>query len=91
MPGITLADYEAVQCDTRESYAGPPLHAPVRIERPPGAGALMEYSPQDNAFVAVALTGDGSAAASVNLLVKALRSGHTPSGIPDRAPAEGSR
>lgn len=39
----------------------------------PGAGALMIWSPQDNAFVAVALTGDGSAAASANLLLKALR------------------
>ncbi|HSX62746.1 MAG TPA: serine hydrolase domain-containing protein [Tahibacter sp.] len=47
----------------------------------PGAGALMIYAPQDRAFVAVALTGDGSAAASVNLLVKALRGAVT-----DRSP-----
>lgn len=39
----------------------------------PGAGALVIWSPQDRAFVAVALTGDGSAAASANLLLKALR------------------
>jgi hypothetical protein len=34
---------------------------------------LMIYSPRDNALVAVALTGDGSAVASVNLLLKALK------------------
>jgi D-alanyl-D-alanine carboxypeptidase len=39
----------------------------------PGAGALVIYSPADKAFVAVALTGDGPAAAAVNGLLKALR------------------
>jgi D-alanyl-D-alanine carboxypeptidase len=39
----------------------------------PGANALMIYSPRDNALVAVALTGDGSAVASANLLLKALK------------------
>lgn len=39
----------------------------------PGASALVVYSPTDNAFVAVALTGDGSAAAAANALLKALR------------------
>ncbi len=38
----------------------------------PGASALVVYSPADRAFVAVALTGDGSAVASVNALLKAL-------------------
>lgn len=38
----------------------------------PGASALVVYSPADHAFVAVALTGDGSAVASVNALLKAL-------------------
>jgi D-alanyl-D-alanine carboxypeptidase len=38
----------------------------------PGASALVVYSPSDHAFAAVALTGDGSAVASVNLLLKAL-------------------
>lgn len=38
----------------------------------PGASALVVYSPADHAFAAVALTGDGSAVASVNLLLKAL-------------------
>jgi len=38
----------------------------------PGASALVAYSPGDHAFVAVALTGDGSAVASANALLKAL-------------------
>jgi len=38
----------------------------------PGASALVVYSPIDNAFAAVALTGEGSAVASVNLLLKSL-------------------
>jgi D-alanyl-D-alanine carboxypeptidase len=38
----------------------------------PGANALVAYSPSDHAFVAVALTGDGSAAAAANALLKAL-------------------
>lgn len=39
----------------------------------PGAKAVVAYSPGDAAVVAVALTGDGSAEATVNLLLKALR------------------
>jgi D-alanyl-D-alanine carboxypeptidase len=39
----------------------------------PGAGAVVAYSPSDNAFVAVALTGDGSAQATANLLLQHLR------------------
>lgn len=39
----------------------------------PGAGALVVYAPADHAFAAVALTGDGSAVASVNALLKSLR------------------
>lgn len=40
-----------------------------------GASALVAYSPADRAFVAVALTGDGSAVASANALLKALGTG----------------
>lgn len=39
----------------------------------PGASALVAYAPDDHAFVAVALTGDGSAVAAANALLKALR------------------
>ena len=39
----------------------------------PGAGAMALYSPADHAFVAVALTGDGSATATANLLLKQVR------------------
>ena len=39
----------------------------------PGAGALVFYSPQDKAFVAVALTGDGPAGAAANGILKAWR------------------
>lgn len=39
----------------------------------PGAGALVVYSPEEKAFVAVALTGDGPAPAAVNALIKAWR------------------
>ncbi len=38
----------------------------------PGAGAVSVYAPAQKAFVSVALTGDGSAVATANLLVKAL-------------------
>lgn len=38
----------------------------------PGTSALIVYSPADHAFAAVALTGDGSAAASVNALLQVL-------------------
>ncbi len=41
----------------------------------PGVSALVVYSPADRAFVAVALTGDGSAAPSVNALLQALQPG----------------
>jgi D-alanyl-D-alanine carboxypeptidase len=39
----------------------------------PGAGAIIAYSPADNAFVAVALTGDGPATAVANLLLQTAR------------------
>lgn len=38
----------------------------------PGAGAVVLYSPADRAFVAVALTGDGSATATANLLLRQI-------------------
>jgi D-alanyl-D-alanine carboxypeptidase len=38
----------------------------------PGASALVAYAAADHAFVAVALTGDGSAVASANVLLKAI-------------------
>jgi D-alanyl-D-alanine carboxypeptidase len=38
----------------------------------PGVKALSIYAPGQNAFVAVALTGDGSAEATANLLLRAL-------------------
>ena len=38
----------------------------------PGAGAVAFYAPDRKAFVSVALTGDGSAVATANLLLKAL-------------------
>jgi D-alanyl-D-alanine carboxypeptidase len=38
----------------------------------PGAGALVVYVPEQRVFVAVALTGSGSAAASVNFLLRAI-------------------
>lgn len=40
----------------------------------PGASAVVAFSPADNAIVAVALTGDGSATASANYLLKTLLS-----------------
>ncbi len=39
----------------------------------PGASAMLAYSPADRAIVAVALTGDGPAAAVANGVLKALR------------------
>jgi D-alanyl-D-alanine carboxypeptidase len=39
----------------------------------PGAGAVVAYSLADGTFVAVALTGDGSAPATANLLLRELR------------------
>jgi D-alanyl-D-alanine carboxypeptidase len=39
----------------------------------PGAGAIVAYSLADGAFVAVALTGDGSAPATASLLLRELR------------------
>ncbi|RSV54034.1 hypothetical protein, partial [Sphingomonas koreensis] len=39
----------------------------------PGASAVVAYSVGDNAIVAAALTGDGSATATANLLLKQLR------------------
>jgi D-alanyl-D-alanine carboxypeptidase len=39
----------------------------------PGAGAVVFYAPADRTFVAVALTGDGSATATANLLLTQSR------------------
>jgi len=39
----------------------------------PGVKAVSIYAPGQNAFAAVALTGDGSAEATANALLKALR------------------
>lgn len=39
----------------------------------PGASAIALYSPDDGAIVTVALTGEGSATASANVLLKALK------------------
>lgn len=41
----------------------------------PGASAVVAYSLDDGAIVAAALTGDGSAAATANLLLKQVRAG----------------
>lgn len=43
----------------------------------PGASAIVAYSQADNAIVAVALTGDGSAAAVANFLLKTLTEART--------------
>jgi D-alanyl-D-alanine carboxypeptidase len=40
----------------------------------PGANAISIWSPRDRVFVSVALTGSGSATATANLLLTALRS-----------------
>lgn len=40
----------------------------------PGAGAVVAYSVKDGVIVAAALTGDGSAAATANLLLRQVRS-----------------
>jgi len=40
----------------------------------PGTKALVIYSVEENAFVAVAMNNDGSVEATANLLLKALRS-----------------
>lgn len=42
----------------------------------PGAGAVVAYSVADGAIVAAALTGDGSAAATANLLLGQVRAPH---------------
>lgn len=42
----------------------------------PGAGAVVAYSVKDGAIVAAALTGDGSAAATANLLLGQVRAPH---------------
>ena len=44
----------------------------------PGANAVIAYSSRHNAYVAVALTGDGSAHASANLLLKQLAAEQSP-------------
>jgi D-alanyl-D-alanine carboxypeptidase len=44
----------------------------------PGASAIVAYSLADRAFVAVALTGDGSSAATANVLLRALRAPSSP-------------
>jgi D-alanyl-D-alanine carboxypeptidase len=52
----------------------------------PGAKALVAWSPADSAFVAVALTGDGSSEASALMLLKQL-AGAPPVTTPGEAPA----
>ena len=56
----------------------------------PGIKAVVAFSPGDQAFVAVALTGDGSAEACANLLLTRLTSGkqpdHPQSGNPSPTP-----
>ena len=42
----------------------------------PGASAIVAYSVEDAAIVAAALTGDGPAAATANLLLRQARSPH---------------
>jgi len=42
----------------------------------PGAGAVVAYSVKDGVIVAAALTGDGSAAATANLMLRQVRSPH---------------
>jgi D-alanyl-D-alanine carboxypeptidase len=42
----------------------------------PGAGAVVAYSVKDGVIVAAALTGDGSATATANLLLRQVRSPH---------------
>ncbi|MBO9544481.1 serine hydrolase domain-containing protein [Caulobacter sp.] len=42
----------------------------------PGASAVVAYSVKDGVIVAAALTGDGSAAATANLLLRQVRSPH---------------
>lgn len=64
--GLGLMAFDVPDGDKRLQWLG---HAGGA----PGAGALVIYSPEDKAFVAVALTGDGPAAAAVNALVKAGR------------------
>jgi D-alanyl-D-alanine carboxypeptidase len=44
----------------------------------PGANAISIWSPQDDAFVSVALTGDASAPATANVLPKALAKAKSP-------------
>lgn len=64
--GLGLMAFDVPDGDQRLQWIG---HAGGT----PGAGALLIYSPEDQAFAAVALTGDGSAAAAVNAVMKALR------------------
>jgi hypothetical protein len=54
------------RCDSARAYAGPSLRAPVLQSDYATAAA--------QAFVAVALTGDGSAEATANLLLATLSS-----------------
>lgn len=63
--GLGLMAFDVPDGDKRLQWIG---HAGGA----PGAGALVIYSPEDKAFVAVALTGDGPATAAVNALVKQL-------------------
>ena len=65
--GVGLMAFDVPDGDKRLQWLG---HAGGA----PGAGALVIYSPEDKAFVAVALTGDGPATAAVNAVVKAWQS-----------------
>lgn len=65
--GLGVMAFEAPQADGGKSlWLG---HAGGT----PGAGAIVFHAPGDRAFVGVALTGDGSATASANLLLGRLR------------------
>jgi D-alanyl-D-alanine carboxypeptidase len=65
--GLGVMAFEVPQSDgTRALWLG---HAGGT----PGAGAVVVYAPADRTFVAVALTGDGSATATANLLLSQSR------------------
>lgn len=64
--GLGIMLFDVADADGRLQWLG---HAGGT----PGAGAIIAYSIPDRMFVGVALTGDGSAVASANYLLKALR------------------
>lgn len=65
--GLGVMTYDVPQADgSKSTWIG---HAGGT----PGAGAIVAWSLTDGAYVAVALTGDGSAQATANLLLRELR------------------